>query len=217
MSMQDPAPPTSGDVGSAKIRLLTSPRVKAAGLALGGMIVGSLVGIAVQVGVESTGALGPSVEQLIAEQDANFADFRALLQSLRQEATDPAVIEGLDELEQLLERQQALHETARGELASLGAQMANLREQALDERGVAGGANLWLARGESVNVGDARHVFGVNRLYRNVVDINLNGETTRMSVGDFVSVDSARGNCQVFFRQVTPRDDGRVGFDVVCG
>ena len=47
--------------------LLTKDRMRTGALALGGMIVGAVVGILVQVGVEATGMLGPSVDALLAE------------------------------------------------------------------------------------------------------------------------------------------------------
>ena len=58
-------------------------RFIAAASAVGGMIVGSIVGIAVQVGVESTGILGPGVESLLAEQEANFAGINDRLDALQ--------------------------------------------------------------------------------------------------------------------------------------
>ena len=42
--------------------------------ALGGMVVGAVVGIVVQVGVEATGMLGPSIDALLDEQDGYFRE-----------------------------------------------------------------------------------------------------------------------------------------------
>ena len=96
---------------------------------------------------------------------------------------------------------------------SLGDEVASLKDQSLDERGFAGGADFWLAVGESVNVGDKQHVLGLVRTWSTAADVVLNGEKARLSVGDLVS----SGDCQVFFKQARPRDDKRVGFDVTCG
>jgi hypothetical protein len=54
----------------------------AAAIGLCGMVLGSVVGLGVQLGVESTGLLGPSVESLIAEQQSNFGDVNARLDTL---------------------------------------------------------------------------------------------------------------------------------------
>ncbi|MDH3337182.1 MAG: hypothetical protein OER22_04970 [Gammaproteobacteria bacterium] len=192
---------------------LTKSRLVAAGIALGGMIVGSFVGIGVQMGVESTGLLGPSVEALLEEQEANFSDINARLQDLKNRSTDPAVKKGLTDLGKLLARQGELQHQANTELAYLGDQIANLKQESLDERGFAGGADFWLKTGESVSVGDGRHVLGVVRTWNTAVDVNMNGKKSRLSVGDSVSTDS----CTVFFKQAGARPDGRVGFDLSCG
>ena len=192
---------------------LTKPRLVAAGIALGGMIVGSFVGIGVQMGVESTGLLGPSVEALLEEQEANFSDINARLQDLKNQSTDPAVKKSLTDLGKLLARQGELQNQANTELAYLGKQIANLKQESLDERGFAGGADFWLKTGESVSIGDRQNVFGLTRDWGKVVDVNLNGAKARLKVGDTVDTDS----CTVFFKQAVQRADGRVGFDVSCG
>ncbi len=193
--------------------LLTRKKIVAGTIAIGGMIVGAIVGIAVQAGVESTGLLGPSVEALLEEQEANFSDINARLSELRDQSSDPAVKQSLADLEKLLARQGELQAKANGELAFLGDQVANLRQASLDERGFSGGADFWLASGESVAVGDRTNVMGVTRVWGETVDVNLNGQKSRMNVGDSVSTES----CTVFFRQGRRPDDGRVGFDVSCG
>lgn len=181
--------------------------------ALGGMIVGAIVGIGVQVGIESTGALGPSVDILLAEQQSNFDAVNARLDLLRQSTDDPEVNAELDQLAALLKRQDELRQQAGSELAVLSNEVTSLREQTLKEKGFAGGADFWLKAGESVNVGDSRHVLGVNRVWGQVVDVTLNGEKSRLNVGDMVNTD----DCTVFFKQGIRETDGRVGFDLSCG
>ena len=181
-------------------------------MALGGMVIGAIVGIIVQVGVESTGMLGPSVEALLDEQDGNFAEVHTRLDELRASTDDPQLSQRLNELARLIERQDELRQQAGAELVSLGDQVATLKDQSLDERGFAGGADFWLAVGESVNVGDEQHVLGLVRTWKTAADVVFNGQKARLSVGDLVSSD----DCQVFFKQARPRDDKRVGFDVTC-
>ncbi len=205
--------PETGGAASGIAAWLTRPRLIAASIALGGMILGSIVGIGVQMGVESTGLLGPSVDALIQEQDANFKNINARLAELQNQSSDPEVRKSLTELGQLLARQGELQNQANTELTYLGSQIANLKQAALDEQGYAGGADFWLKTGESVSVGDRSNVFGLVRDWGNVIDVNLNGTKTRMDVGDTVQTES----CTVFFKQSGQRADGRVGFDVICG
>lgn len=193
--------------------LLNRKNTVAGAIALGGMIVGALVGIAVQAAVDSTGLLGPSVEALLEEQEANFSDIHSRLAELKNDASDPAVVQSLADLEKLLARQGELQAKANSELTYLGDQVANLRQASLNERGFAGGADFWLDSGESVAVGDRNNVLGVTRIWGEVVDVNLNGQKSRLKVGDAVTTP----NCTVFFRQGLRDVDGRVGFDVSCG
>lgn len=181
--------------------------------ALGGMIVGAVVGIAVQIGIESTGMLGPSVDALLAEQESNFDEVNSRLDTLRESTDDPDLSRELSKLAELIEHQDDLRRQASSELAFLGGQVATLKEQNLANRGYSGGADFWLKVGESVNVGDDRHVLGVVRNWSTAVDVIMNGKKSRLSVGDSVSSE----DCTVFFKQAVQRDDGRVGFDVSCG
>ena len=192
---------------------LTKQQLLGGATALGGMVVGAIVGIAVQVGVESTGMLGPSVDELLSEQESNFGEIHTRLDTLRQSAGDSEVGDELRALAALIERQDELRKEASSELAYLGGQVASLKDESLSERGFAGGADFWLAPGESVNVGDNRHVIGVVRTWNTAVDVIMNGKKSRLSVGDAVNTD----DCTVFFKQAVKRDDGRVGFDVACG
>jgi hypothetical protein len=193
-----------------------STKVRAAAIALGGMIAGALVGIGVQFGVESTGMLGPSVDELMAEQEANFEDVQARLEELRNASSDPQMVAGIDALQALLEKQQSLQQNVNNEVGYLSNQMEQLREESLAANGFAGGAGVWLGAGESISVGDKSHVFGVTRVNRGTVNVTLNGKASQMGVGAVLSATTDAGECQVFYRQATPREDGKVGFDVVC-
>lgn len=203
--------------GKATKSVITRSRMIAAGTALGGMIVGSVVGIGVQMGVESTGLLGPSVEALIADQSANFQDVNTKLDAIRSMSDDPQLRQSLAELERLLARQDELGRRATAELGYLGDQVDALKEQQLAESGYAGGADFWLKSGESVSVGGASHVFGVISARGTIVDVNLSGTRKRLTVGDALSVPGDAQGCTIFYKQATPRPDGRVGFDLTCG
>lgn len=204
-----------GDNGTRK-PFLGRARLTAAALAFGGMIVGSLVGIAVQLGVESTGFLGPSMESLIAEQESNFDEIGARIEALQDLDASPEVTKSLAELGNLLARQQELQQQSTRELTYLGEQVSSLREQSLEDRGFAGGADFWLDTGESVSVGDTSHVLGVVRTWATTVDVKLNGKQSRLAVGDFVSVPAKGQDCTVFLKQARRKEDGRFGFDVSC-
>lgn len=199
-----------------KAGLLSGPRLLAAGTGLGGMVLGAIIGMAVQVGVESTGLLGPTVESLIAEQQANFTDVNARLDELKNKSTDKEMKASLAELGKLLKRQDELARQANSELAYLGEQVSALRDQQLAEAGFAGGADVWLKKGESINVGSRRHVFGLLRAQQTFADVNLDGTRKRLSVGDSIPLQSDDASCTVFYKQAEPRADGRVGFDLTC-
>lgn len=202
---------TNTDTPKRKSRLI------AAASAVGGMIVGSIVGIGVQVGVESTGILGPGVESLLAEQEANFAGLNERLDALQNAANDPALNVHVTELRSLLERQSELSGQASTELRRLSDQVVELRDEQLAERGFSGGADFWLQNGESVNVGDGSQVFGLIRFWgppNRAADVNLSGTRQRMAVGDSMVVPG--DDCTIFYKQGQARADGRIGFDISC-
>jgi hypothetical protein len=197
--------------------LLSKAKMKGVALALGGMIVGSIVGIGVQLGVESTGLLGPSVDSLMQEQKANFDDVNSRLASLSKSSTDPETKKSLAELASLMKRQGELSQHANAELQYLGERVESLKAQQMAESGHAGGADFWLKGGESVNVAGEDQVFALLGARGTFADINLSGTRKRISVGDVVEVQSGDRTCSIFYKQATPRADKRVGFDLDCG
>ena len=194
----------------------TKARVTAAAIGLGGMILGSIVGVGVQKGVESTGIFGPSVDALIAEQQANFNDVNARLDALKNMPADNEVKAGISELGKVLARQDELARQANAEIAYLSDQVSALRQERLTEAGYAGGADFWLKSGESVTVGSDSQVFGLLGARGGYADVNLNGTRKRVYVGDAVPVPGENPACTIFYKQATPRPDGRVGFDLTC-
>ena len=217
MNEDAPADATSAEAAAAGSTVFTKARLAAAALGLGGMVLGAIVGIGVQQGVESTGILGPSVDALIAEQQSNFADMTTRLDELKVLSDDQAVKSGLDELGKVLARQDELAMQANAEIAYLADQVAAMRDQQLAETGFSGGADFWLKSGESVTVGPDGHVFGLLGARSTIADINLSGARQRVSLGDAIPLPGAQSPCTVFYKQATPRPDGRVGFDLSCG
>jgi hypothetical protein len=203
-------------VDKKKAPFLSKKMLRGTALALGGMIVGSLVGIGVQVGVESTGLLGPSVDSLIADQKANFDEVYAHLDALKDSSTDPETKKSLAELASLLKRQGELSQHANAEMQYLSEQVASLKEQQLAESGHAGGADFWLKNGESVNVAGNDQVFALISARSNIADVNLSGVKKRLTIGDVLRVESGNKTCNIFYKQATPRADKRVGFDLDC-
>lgn len=216
MNITAQADPAQAPASKTRMPLLNRSRIIAAVSAVGGMIVGSIVGVGVQAGVESMGLLGPSMESLIAEQEENFNDVRARLDALSGMSTDPEVRQSFAELGTILQRQSELSAQAGAELRYLGEQVSTLKEQQLAESGFAGGADFWLKGGESVSVGGANQVFALIRTSGANAQINLSGARQWVAVGDVVSVSGDEQACQVFYKHATPRSDGRIGFDIAC-
>jgi len=189
---------------------------------IGGMVLGALVGMAVQTAVSTTGVLGPGMDELIAEQSTNFQKLEAKLDALRN-TTDPAQIKVMaGDLQTLLAQQQKLAQRAQDELRGARAEIDRLKEQALESGGAAGGANLWLKPGESVTVGKAGTVVSLTNFSgrsagtrtTNVV-LNVAGEAKTLGVGDAAQVKAGSDTYSIIYKQTAARTDGRVGFDVV--
>lgn len=190
--------------------------------AVGGMILGALVGMAVQAAVSTTGVLGPGMEDLITEQTVNFQKLDAKLDAIRN-TTDPAQIKIIAaDLQTLLAQQEKLTQRANEELRGARAEIDRLKEQALEASGAAGGADLWLKAGESVSVGQAGTVVslvnfrGQNAGTRTMsVVVNVAGESKTLGVGDAAPVKAGGETYKIIYKQTAARADGRVGFDVV--
>ena len=185
--------------------------------ALGGMILGTLVGIGVNKAIATTGILGPGVSTLLAEQKTNFDAVNGKLDALRQTTTDPEVQRALAEIGQLLQKQTTLAQQSEQQLRLLAQETAASKDRELAEHGLSGGADFWLKGGESVNLGARDQVFAVQGYARGAVQVNLSGAVKRLTVGDVMEFSADDQSCKVFFKQATPREDGRVGFDLDCG
>jgi hypothetical protein len=201
----------------AIVHKILHPKLRSVLTALAMMVIGTLVGMAVQRAVATTGLLGPGVSALIAEQDHNFDEVKGKLDALRQSSTEPEVQRAVAELTQLLAKQNALAQASEQQLRLLVQEVSATKERELAERGMSGGADFWLKSGESFNLGARDQVFGLQSYYREAVIVNLSGTAKRLTVGDVIEFTAGERSCKVFFKQATPRDDGRVGFDLDCG
>jgi len=195
---------------------LSAKRLRGAAVALGSMVLGTLVGMVVREGVSTTGWLGPSVSALIDAQQQNFGQVNERLDTLEGLASDPETKRAISQLRELLQRQDQLRQEAGEQLRYLGEQADSQKTQALTETGLAAGIDLWLKPGESVNVGSRDHVFALVGSGRGLADVNVNGRRQRLTTGDQVQIESTGRTCTVTFRQGSPRQDGRIGFDLYC-
>jgi len=191
-------------------------KVRDAAVGVGGMVLGALVGTGVQQTLMRTGLLGPGVDSLIAEQQANFSEVNTKLDSLRQLAPDPEAQRALTELGALLEQQSALAAQTEQQLKLMAGEAEAGKDRELAASGMAGGADFWLKGGESLNLGSRDQVFALQAYSRGVAAVNLSGTARRLAVGDVIEFMAGERACKVFFKQATPREDGRVGFDLDC-
>jgi hypothetical protein len=193
------------------------PKLRDAAVAVGGMVLGALVGTGVQQVLARTGVLGPGVDSLIAAQQANFVEVNSKLDTLRQVSSDPAAQRALAELRTLLTQQGALAAQTEQQLKVLSGEVAASKERELAERGMSGGADFWLKLGESMNLRSAENVFALRGYSQGLATVSLGGAAAkRLAVGDAIDFTSGEEACKVFYKQATPRADGRIGFDVDC-
>ena len=183
---------------------------------VGGMILGTLVGAGVQKALQSTGFMGPDVDSLIAEQQSNFAEVNGKLDALRKVSADPAAQRALSELSALLQKQNALSQQTEQHLKLMANEIATSKDRELAERGVSGGADFWLKIGESYNLKTRDQVFALQGYAGGAVQVSLNGTVKRLAVGGVIDFMAGTQACRVFYKQATPRADGRVGFDLDC-
>jgi hypothetical protein len=195
---------------------LLHPKLRDAVKVVGGMIVGTLVGAGVQKALQSTGFLGPDVDSLIAQQQTNFAEVNGKLDALRKVSSDPAAQRALNDLSAALQKQNALSQQTEQQLKLMASEMSTSKDRELAQRGISGGADFWLKTGESYNLATRDQVFALQGYGNGVVQVSLNGTVKRLTVGGVVEFMAGQRACKVFYKQATPRQDGRVGFDLDC-
>jgi len=211
---QAETPPQPAPPRSLFRRIIANPLGK-----LGAVIVGAIIGLAVETGVDSTGVLGPGLEDVLARQADGFALLDSKLDALNKaENLDQAKTLAADISAQVAQ-QQATAERLGGELRGARAEIERLRTDAIAASGAVGGAGVWLKPGESIAVGHRGNTFTFMSFSysgsTDKIEANVNGEKRRMEVGDSAEFTTPEGVFRVVFKLAERRVDGRIGFDVV--
>jgi hypothetical protein len=197
-------------------RRLLHPKLRDVAKVVGGMILGTLVGAGVNKALESTGLMGPGVDSLIAEQKSNFTEVNSKLDALRKVSSDPAAQRALNDLSAALQKQNALSQQTEQQLKLMASAVSASKDRELAEHGIAGGADFWLKIGESYTLKTRDQVFALQGYGNGVAQVSLNGTVKRLAVGSVVDFTAGDKACKVFYKQATPRADGRIGFDLDC-
>jgi len=164
------------------------------------------------------GFFGPNNQNIIEQQQANFAMLDEKFSKLKQ-AIPPDADTGqlVIELGDLLAKQREL--SARKDELFKETDLSNqaMKAELLKERGVTDTVGFWIAIGESVVIKDPDKVFSVARRYSDTrIDVSLSGERKQLSVGDPFEFHTSAGPCTVFFRHGKRESDNRFGFDLTC-
>ncbi len=163
------------------------------------------------------GFFGPDNQQVIEDQQANFAALEAKLAELRLTAgDDPASKALIGELGALLQEQQNLASKKDELFKATDVAQQTLKEELLRDRGTSGAVDFWIKIGESVILRDPDKALSVTYFWpgSNQIDVNISGEKIRMEVGDAVPVKTAQGEFTLLFRQTRRDSDERFGFDL---
>lgn len=163
------------------------------------------------------GFFGPDNQQVIEDQQANFAALEAKLAELKLTAgDDPAAGALIGELGSLLQEQKNLTAKKDELFKATDVAQQTLKEELLRERGTSGAVDFWIKIGESVILRDPDKALSVTYFWpgTNQIDANLSGEKLRMAVGDAVPVKTAQGEFTLIYRQMRRESDERFGFDL---
>jgi len=183
------------------------------------LLAGAVAGVALQTAVDKLGIFGPTTDVLISEQKENFVGINQKIDSLRGLVSDPKAQQLLSDLAAQVRHQNEVSEQVADKLQTAGQEAADAKSELLKTAGVSSGIGVWLAEGESVNVGSPNQVFALRRrLTAADLEVTLSGNTQKVGVGDVIKSNANGRECNVLVRQVVPRQqDGRLGFDVTCG
>lgn len=206
------SPDESAQLDSARRR--KRRRIMTVGVGGANMIIGAIIGMLVQSAAEATGVMGPTLDTVMSQQDANFTDIRAKLDALNA-TSDPAERNTLRiELASLIQDQERLADRTHVELREYQRQVEALKDQVVAKGGAAGGADFWIQPGESANVGERANVLGLLGISRNgeYVQVNWQGAKRYMYPGDSIETPVGNKAGTTFFKLAR---DGRAGFDYV--
>lgn len=209
--------PTPVAAAAADSRANAKQQLKLIGAAaaLGGLVFGGVVEYFIGNALDSTGLFGPTIENVIDEQVANFSAVQDKLAALERAATDADRSELTRELAALLSQQEQLATRTHTELQDSQQQIETLREEALRAGGASSGFDFRLGAGESVNVGSRENAFALLRYHNGGATVSLNGESKFIRPGDIVEAQAGGSTYRVLFRAYPTREQPRGGFDVV--
>jgi len=163
------------------------------------------------------GFFGPDNQQVIDEQQANFAHLESKLKELSLVAGDDPKAQALiAELQASLNEQRALANKQNELFKATDIEKQMLADRLREQRGTGAAVDFWIQVGESVTLVDPDISFAVIGLYSSTTDItvNLKGEKQRVSIGDPIVFDTSKGKHAVIFRQARRDSDKRFGFDL---
>jgi hypothetical protein len=190
-------------------------RLKDWGVATTGMVVGAVIGLAVEFGIESTGVMGPKIDALLEAQAGNFEQIKTKLDELSVTASTPEAQQLLGDLAELVSQQDELTREASSQLQLLEQERISFKKQPLTASGIATSIDFWLQTGESINVASEQQALGATRIFANAVTVNVTGEKKNMAVGDAVDIAGDEQACRVILRKIE-RESQRAGFDIDC-
>jgi len=163
------------------------------------------------------GFFGPDNQQVIDEQQANFALLESKLKELQLVAGDDPKAQALiAEVRAGLNEQQALAKKQNELFKETEVQNRVLSDRLRQQTGTGSAVDFWLKVGESVTLIDRDIPFAVLGIYTDdtQIRVNLSGQDRRVAVGDPLVFDTSRGRHAVIFRQAKRGSDGRYGFDL---
>lgn len=188
-------------------------------LAFMGFVVGLVLGPYAEelMARANPGFFGPDNQQVIEDQQANFAALEAKLAELRLTAGDDPVSKALiGELGTLLQEQKNLTAKKDELFKATDIEQQKLKEELLRDRGTSGAVGFWIKIGESVVLRDPDKALSVTYYWpgSHQIDVNISGEKSRMAVGDAIPIKTAQGDFTLLYRQAKRDSDDRFGFDL---
>lgn len=181
-----------------------------------GMVIGAVIEMFVQGAMEATGWFGPTLEEVVEEQIANFDTLEQKLDKLARTEDVGERKRLLEEVGALVGGQERLTRRTHRELQAYEKQVQELKNRALNESGVAGGADFWLVPGESVTLVTRENVLALLRLYDTGKGrFNFRGETVDLMPGEFIEFSADAETFKLIYKQTAKTGQRRAGFDLV--